>query len=373
MNKMLFNLRLITLTCLFFAVSISAGCARLSPMQQENLLQNTAMTNGYEFESLPVGMQADPDIQKSVIELPNGKSFYKAYKLVKGHGNLVIQLRTYIEKSNVGDGFFYPVVELLDFNQNVIEILRPQLRFTQLSSLGRYAAVPIRLTRDVGYVVIRTEPKLYKQEASYSKKHQGSSWTYSVTPFDKRHSARYLPLGRLELLTPDAGFNQPFEKMSGPFWVFAVQKGGAKLKGNDTYLPDMTLGGGPNFSLGYAFSIPSRPFSSVRTSVGAGYYWLEDDAGSDHEQYFLNADILWVESNQVSSLGFGLTAVGEHTYKTGGLNTNYKPAFGPKIILEIRGAMGVSMGAQMSWLSFEDENGNSRGSDQIGLYLAKFY
>ncbi len=373
MIKMPFNLSNITFVCMLVILSTVTGCARLSPLQQEGLLDNALVTADYTFEALPVGMQGDPNIQEQVIELPSGKSFYKGYRLTKGHGSLVLQLRTYIQSSTQGEGFFYPVVELLDFNKRVIDILRPQLRFTQLSSLGRYAAVPIRLTREVGYIVIRTEPKLYEQEASYSKKHQGSSWSYSVTPFDKRHSARYLTLGRLELLTPDVGFNQPFEKMSGPFWTFSFQRGGAELATAEEYLPNMTLGGGPNFSLGYAFSIPGRPFSSVRTSLGANYYWLQDNAGADHEQYFLNADVLWVESNQVSSLGFGLTATAQHAYIKDGFEINYKPAIGPKIILEMRGAMGVSIGVQMSWLSFENETGGSERSNQIGFYLAKFY
>ena len=347
------------------------ACSTLTPMEQRELLDTQPMQKQYVFEPLPLGLQGSPELETGVIELPGGKSFYKGYSLKKGHGAMSIQLRTYIQHNDEGDGFFYPVVELFDYNLKPIEVIRPQLRFTQLSSQGRYAAIPLTLTRDVGYLVIRTEPKLYGQEASYTTKHQGASWSYSVTPFAKRKPARYLPLGAVELLTPDEGFSRPYEKMSGGFWQVSVNKSGTELASSEDYLPDLTLGAGPEFSLGYAFAISGRPSSSVRTSLGYSYLQLSDNG--THEQSFASADLLWVESNHVSSIGFGLTSRFAHEYTLSGNTTEFDPALGPKVLLEIRGSMGVSLGVQAAWLEYKDQAGQSYDGDYVGFYLAKFY
>jgi hypothetical protein len=349
------------------------GCAQLTPHGQMSLLQSTDVSEQYEFELLPSGMQGSPSLSDHVIDISGGKSFYKGYRLEDGHGAMVVQLRTYIVKSNQGEGFFYPVVELFDRNRKRIDIVRPQLRFTQISAEGRYAVVPLQLSPEIASFVIRTEPKLYGQEASYTKQHQGASWSYSVSPFTKRHAASYLALGRVELLTPDVGFTSPFEKLSGPFWSVSLQKGSKKLASGEDYLPDLTLGGGPNISFGYAFGIPGRPGASVRSSVGASYYAVKDSLGVAHTQQGFTGDVLWVESNQSSSLGFGITVNSGLSYKNGGDTLNFKDGWGPKLVLEIRGAMGVSLGVQASWLSFEDQYGNKTNSDQLGFYLARFY
>ncbi len=361
------------LIALFFVVSLVGGCAQLTPQGQMSLLQSSPVSETYQYELLPSGMQGKPDLNQQVIEIAGGKSFYKGYRLEKGHAALSVQLRTYIEKSRQGEGFFYPVIELFDVNQKRIEVVRPQLRFTQISSQGRYAVVALQLTRDVAAFVIRTEPKLYGQEASYTKQHQGASWSYSVSPFTKRHAASYLPLGQVELLTPDEGYSQPFEKVSGMFWVLSHQKGSHKLASGEDYLPDLTLGGGPNFSLGYAFSVAGRPSTSIRASLGGSYYSVTDSAGSSHSQQGLTGDLLWVESNQVSSLGFGITANNSFSYKNAGNTTEFNGNWGPKVVLEIRGAMGVTLGVQVSWLEFEDQQGNKTNSNQMGFYLARFY
>lgn len=356
-----------------FFVLVLAACSSLTPMEQQALLNTTPVSTALDFEELPVGMQGDPDLGEGVIEVGGKKSFYRGYRLQPGHGSFVVQLRTYIEKTPQGDGFFYPVIELYDFNMRQIDVMRPQLRFTQFSSKGRYAALPIRLNPDVGFFVIRTEPKLFGQEASYTTAHEGASWSYSVTPFNKRKAAMYLPLGQLELLTPDEGFSQPFEKMSGAFWQFSFDRGGKELAVAEDYLPNLTLGGGPVFSLGYAFAVPSRPFSSIRTSLGYSYLSVSDKDGSTHKQSFAAGDVMWVESNQVSSLGIGLTYRGAHEYTVSGVTTEFDPAWGPKVAAEIRGAMGVSLGAQLSWLSFTDEYGEKHSSNQAGIYLIKLY
>jgi len=350
-----------------------AACSSLTPVDQRNLLNSMPVSQSLNFEPMPFGMQGDPDLTGGVIEIDGRKSFYKAYELPANHPDIVVQLRTYIEKSNEGDGFFYPVVELYDHSFKQLDVIRPQLRFTQISSDGRYAAVPIRLKPEVGSFIIRTEPKLLGQEASYTTNHEGASWSYSVSPFSKRKPASYLPLGQLELLTPDEGFSQPFEKMSGWFWQFAFDKGGESLATTEDYLPDLTLGGGPMFSYGYSFAIPSRPSASVRASLGLSYLSLSDKDGDSHSQFFALSDLLWIESNQVSSIGFGLTFRGAHEYKNENGTFNLDPAFGPKVLIEIRGAMGVSLGAQLSWLTFSDENGNEFSSNQAGLYLTKLY
>ncbi len=360
-------------TSLFFVLSLMGGCAQLTPHGQMSLLQATEVSEQYEFELLPTGMQGSPSLRDHVIEISGGKSFYKGYRLEDGHGALMVQLRTYIVKSAQGEGFFYPVVELFDRNNKRIDIVRPQLRFTQISADGRYAVVPLQLNPDIASFIIRTEPKLYGQEASYTKQHQGASWSYSVSPFTKRHAASYLALGRVELLTPDVGHSSPFEKLSGPFWNFSLQKGSHKLASGEDYLPDLTLGGGPNLSFGYAFGISGRPGASVRSSVGASYYSVTDSSGKGHRQQGFTGDLLWVESNQVSSLGFGITFNSGLSYHYDGSSTEYKNNWGPKLVLEIRGAMGVSLGVQASWLEFEDHLGNKTNSDQLGFYLARFY
>ncbi len=357
----------------FLCLLFLSACSSLSPIEQQNLLQAAPVSQAYEFEPLPVGMQGDPELSDGVIEIDGKKSFYKGYQLPYGHGSFVIQLRTYIEKTEVGEGFFYPVIETYDANMKQIDVLRPQLRFTQFSSDGRYAAVPIRLNPEIGYFVIRTEPKLFGQEASYTTSHEGASWSYSVTPFNKRKSAAYLALGRVELLTPDEGFNQPFEKMSGTFWQFSFDRGGEELAVAEDYLPNLTLGGGPIFSLGYALAIPQRPSSSFRASLGYSYLSVSDKSGSSHKQQFAVGDLMWVESNLMSSVGIGLTYRGAHEYTTGGVTTEFDPTWGPKVMVEIRGSMGVSLGAQLSWLEFTDEQGNDQSSNQIGLFLAKLY
>ncbi len=364
-----FKMRLVSVLLIFFALS---GCAQMSAQSQKGLLDSVVSSDQYLFEPLPMGMQGDPSIEEQVIELPSGKSFYKGYSLLKGHAGLNIQLRTYIQKSQLGDGFFYPVIEFFDFNLKQIEVLRPQLRFTQLSPGGRYAAVPLQITRDVGYMVIRTEPKLYDQEASYTKQHQGSSWSYSVSPFAKRLPASYLRLGSLELLTPDEGMTRPFEKLSGPYWQITFQKGDETVASAGDFIPDMTLGGGPSFSLGYSFAVPGRPSASIRTALGASYYTLNNSAG-DFEQSGLMGDLLWVESNQVSSIGLGLTVNAEHSLRQAGVTTNYKTTWGPKVLLEMRGAMGVSVGAHLSWLTFESDQGEETRSNQIGIYFIRLY
>jgi len=365
----IFMQRLLIIVCVLFM----SACSTLSPVEQQALLSNTPASNAINFEPLPVGMQGDPDLSEGVIEIAGKKSFYRGYELPKGHGSFVIQLRTYIQKTPQGDGFFYPVVELYNYSMEQVDLVRPQLRFTQFSSSGRYAAVPVRLNPDIGYIVIRTEPKLFGQEASYTTDHGGASWSYSVTPFNKRKVATYLPLGHLELLTPDEGFPQPFEKMSGAFWQFSYDRGAKELAVAEDYLPNLTLGGGPIFSLGYAFSVPSRPSSSVRASLGYSYLSASDKSGQSYKQSFAVADLLWVESNQVSSIGFGVTYRGAHAYSQSGNVVEIDPTWGPKVMVEIRGAMGVSIGAQLSWLSFSDEFGNDESSNQVGFFLHKLY
>ncbi|WP_353347968.1 hypothetical protein [Oceaniserpentilla sp. 4NH20-0058] len=360
------------LLSLVICLSLSA-CSGLTPIEQRNLLDNTPAKDVLSFEPLPVGMQEDPDLSSGVIDINGKKSFYKAYELPKGHGSFVIQLRTYIQKSEEGDGFFYPVIELYNYAMEQVDIQRPQLRFTQFSSAGRYAAVPVRLNPDIGYVVIRTEPKLFGQEASYTTNHEGASWSYSVSPFSKRKPAAYLPLGHLELLTPDEDFPQPFEKLSGPFWQFAFDKGGYDLATAEDYLPDLTLGGGPMLSMGYSFAVPSRPSSSIRASLGFGYLSVGDKSGASHSQFYGMSDLLWVESNQVSSLGLGLTFRGGHQYTLSGDKYKFDPTFGPKVFAEIRGAMGVSLGAQLSWLTFTRADGEKYTSNQAGIFFTKLY
>jgi len=349
------------------------GCSQMSTYEQAALLSEAVADAEYVFEPFPWGLQGDPELQEHVIELPAGKTFYRAYELPERRGRFSVQLRTYIVKTPKGDGFFYPVVELLDSNKRLIEKMKPQLRFTQLSPEGRYAAVPIEINPDVSFMVIRTEPKLYGQEASYTTKHQGASWSYSVSPFSKREPASYMVLGQLELLTPDEGYGRPFEKLSGPYWQVTWGRGQKKLLSGSDFLPNMTLGGGLNATLGYSFAIPGRPSSSVRTGLGLTYYTLNDANSQSNTQYGFTGDLLWVESNQVSSIGIGLTGVSGLTLEVPGQDLEYKPAFGPKVLLEVRGAMGVSLGAYFSWLTYEDQFGETTGSNQFGLYLHRLY
>lgn len=349
------------------------GCSQLTVREQMTQLNNVQPDGDFQFIELPFGMQGDPELEDGVIELPAGRSFYKGYKLPSGHSRLVVQLRTYITKTEIGEGFFYPVIEMYSKQGVLLEIKKPQLRFTQLSSSGRYAAVPLEFTRDVASFVIRTEPKLYGEDASYTTQHQGSSWSYSVTPFSKRKAASYLPLGTLELLTPDEGFNQPFEKMSGPYWQFSMGRGEKSLAPAEDYLPNLTLGGGPSLTFGYSWAVSGRPSSSIRSSLGLGYYALSSTGNSTHTQSYLMGDLLWVESNQISSLAFGFTARGLHEYKGAGETKEYESTFGPKVAVEIRGSMGVSLGAYMSWLTFTDQDGNEFDGNQIGMYLMRLY
>ena len=118
-------------------------------------------------------------------------------------------------------------------------------------------------------------------------------------------------------------------------------------------------------------SVPGRPLSSIRSSLGVSYLQLSDNGS--HEQQFASADVMWVESNQVSSIGIGLTSRFAHEYSVSGVTTEFDPTFGPKVLLEIRGSMGVTLGAQMSWLEYETESGETFDGDYVGLYLAKFY
>ena len=349
------------------------GCSQLTVREQMTQLNTVQPDGDFQFIELPFGMQGDPELEDGVIELPAGRSFYKGYKLPSGHSRLVVQLRTYITKTEIGEGFFYPVIEMYSKQGVLLEIKKPQLRFTQLSSSGRYAAVPLEFNRDVASFVIRTEPKLYGEDASYTTQHQGSSWSYSVTPFSKRKAASYLPLGTLELLTPDEGFNQPFEKMSGPYWQFSMGRGEKSLAPAEDYLPNLTLGGGPSLTFGYSWAVSGRPSSSIRSSLGLGYYALSSTGNSTHTQSYLMSDLLWVESNQISSLAFGFTARGLHEYKGAGEAKEYESTFGPKVAVEIRGSMGVSLGAYMSWLTFTDQDGNEFDGNQIGMYLMRLY
>ena len=349
------------------------ACSSLSVQEQRSLLVNSPADDVVQFKPLPTGNTGGIDLEDKVIEIKSGRSFYQAYALEPGHPAFYVQLRTYIERTSEGDGFFYPVIDLLDANKKRLKQIKPQLRFTQQGTEGRYAAVPLHLTRDVAFVVIRTDPKLYEQEASYTTKHEGASWSYSVSPFDKRYPAKYLPLGNVELLTPDTGYNVPFEKLSGPYWQVAIAQGGSKLASTDDFLPDLTLAGGPSFSLGYAWAVPSRPFSTIRTQMGYSYYTAQGESGADYTQKYMTADALWVESNQVSSIGFGLTHTNLHTWETGDGEISYDPSTGAKLILEIRGSMGVTIGAQLSWMDFTDENGDSQRSNAWGIYFNSFF
>ncbi len=360
------------LTVLSFVFLLGA-CSQVTVREQMQQLDQMQSDSVYQFQALPFGMQDDPELEDGVIELPAGRSFYKGYDLPVGHSRLVLQLRTYIKKTEIGEGFFYPVVELYSKTGALLEVKKPQLRFTQLSSTGRYAAVPLELDREVARFIIRTEPKLYGEDASYTTQHQGSSWSYSVTPFSKRKAASYLPLGSLELLTPDEGFNQPFEKMSGAYWQFSMGRGASTLASAEDYLPNLTLGGGPALNFGYSWAVSGRPSSSIRTSLGLGYYALSSTGNSTHSQTYLMSDLLWVESNQVSSLAIGLTARGVHEYTGEGSTKTYDPTFGPKVAVEIRGSMGVSLGAYVSWLTFKDQDGNESVGNQIGMYLMRLY
>lgn len=349
------------------------ACSSLNPKAQRELLATAPADEQVTFQSLPSGNLGTIDLEDRVIEIQGGRSFYKAYALPARHGAFYVQLRTYIEKTDEGDGFFYPIIELLDANQNRLQLIKPQLRFTQLGTEGRYAALPLHLTPEVAYVIIRTDPKLYDQQASYTTKHEGSSWSYSISPFDKRYPAQYLPLGKVELLTPDEGYPVPFEKLVGPYWQVAIAQGGAKLATTNDFLPDLTLAGGPSFSLGYAWPVAGRPFSTIRTQVGYSYYTAQGESGDDYTQKYLTADALWVESNQSSSLGLGLTHTNMHTWETGDGEISYDPSLGPKLLLEIRGSMGVTLGTQFSWMAFTDENGRARRSNAWGVYLNSFF
>jgi hypothetical protein len=362
-----------SLLVVLFALLILGGCSQLTVREQMDSLNTQKLDTNYRFDALPMGMQGDPGLESGVVELRSGRSFYKAYKLPLPHQRMTLQLRTYIDKTEIGDGFFYPVIELYGLDGKLVETIKPQLRFTQLSSKGRYSAVPLQLNRNISKFVIRTEPKLYGEEASYTTQHQGASWSYSVTPFSKRKPASYLPLGKLELLTPDDGFAQPFEKMSGPYWQLSFSRGGETLASAEDYLPNLTLGGGPLLSFGYSWNISGRPSSSIRTSLGASYYALSDSGSSTHTQSYLATDVLWVESNPVSSIAFGLTGRAVHEYSGNGKAFEYEPAFGPKVAVEIRGSMGVSLGAYLSSLTFDDQDGNETKSNQAGLYLMRLY
>ena len=373
MGDFLMSFRVVKVALSLLLLALLSACSQMTVREQMIEMEQAPLDQAYEFETMPMGMQGDPDLDDHVIELSSGRSFYKGYQLPLGHGRMMVQLRTYIEKTEVGEGFFYPVIEMFSADGKLLEVMRPQLRFTQLSSKGRYAAVPLDLGREVARFVIRTEPKLYGEEASYTTQHQGSSWSYSVTPFSKRKPASYLPLGALELLTPDEGFSQPIEKMSGPYWLLAYGRGEKSLASAEDYLPNLTLGGGPSLSFGYSWAIPKRPTSSIRTGLGLGYYSLSGSGGSTHSQSYATGDLLWVESNYVSSLGFGLTARAGHEYKGAGNTAEYEPTFGPKLVVEIRGSMGVALGAYMSWLTFEDQNGNEVDGNQVGFYLMRLY
>jgi hypothetical protein len=111
----------------------------------------------------------------------------------------------------------------------------------------------------------------------------------------------------------------------------------------------------------------------LRASLGYSYLSVSAKSGGSHEQQFAVGDLMWVESNQVSSVGFGLTFRGAHKYSASGVETEFDPTWGPKLMVEIRGSMGVSLGAQFSWLTFTDEQGNKQSSDQIGVFLSKLY
>lgn len=366
-------IKIIITTLSGFLLLALQGCSQMTVKEHMQVLNAKPADEQYLFEELPNGMQDDPELDEHVIELPSGRSFYKGYRLSPGHGSMTLQLRTYITGTEIGEGFFYPVVELFDFSGKSLEVMRPQLRFTQLSSKGRYAAVPIEIARNVSRLVIRTEPKLYGEDASYTTQHQGSSWSYSVTPFSKRKAANYLPLGKLELLTPDEGFSFPFEKLAGPYWQLSYSRGEETLASGEDYLPNLTTGGGPELTFGYSWAIPGQISSSLRTGLGLGFYSLTDSSNLSHSQSYLTADVMWVESNHVSSLAIGLTAKALHEYKGGGNDLEFDPAFGPKVAVELRGSMGVSLGAFMSWVDFTDQYGRRHEGDQVGFYLMRLY
>lgn len=361
---------------ILFSVVLLAGlsaCAQMTPKQSFDTLANTQADSEYQYTELPLGFHGFLDLKDHVIGLPSGKSYYAAYVLPKTRSGYYLQLRTYIQKTAKGDGYFYPVVEFRDKNRKLIETLKTQLRFTQQSSDGLYAAIPLQIMPDTRYLVIRSEPKLFGQDASYSTANQGASWSYSATPFDKNKPATYLPFGGVELLTPDAGQSVPFEKLTGPYWQVSLQHGTTRLAKTDEYIPDVTLAGGPILSLGYAFKIPGRPFGSLRTQVGYGYYSMEDKNGFSNTEEFMTADALWVESNQVASLGFGITYTDAHSWQHAGQKTDFKASLGPKLIIEMRGAMGVTLGAGVSWMTYQTEDGVNQRNNQWSLSLSKFF
>ncbi|MCP5334880.1 MAG: hypothetical protein H7A08_04200 [Oceanospirillaceae bacterium] len=361
---------------ILFSVVLVCGlsaCAQITPKQSFATLAALPADKDYQYEDLPFGYHGFLDLDEHVIALPSGNSYYAAYALPKTRGGYYLQLRTYIQKTAKGDGYFYPVIELRDQNKKLIETVKTQLRFTQQSRDGLYAAIPIQVTAATRYIVIRSEPKLFGQEASYSTDNQGATWSYTASPFDKSKPATYLPFGGVELLTPDAGQSVPFEKLTGPYWQFSLQQGTARLAKTDQYIPDVTLAGGAIFSLGYALKIPGRPFGSLRTQVGLGYYSMEDKDGFSNTEQFTTADALWVESNQVASLGLGVTYTGSHTWQHAGDEVQFEAALGPKMIIEMRGAMGVTLGAGFSWMTYKTKDGDSQRNNQWSISLTRFF
>ncbi|EAT13560.1 hypothetical protein HF888_08970 [Bermanella marisrubri] len=353
-------------------LAIVSGCSSVSYMDQMTSLDRAQPHDEYQYEDLPLGMQDDPGITEKVINIDGSRSFYQAYALPPRRGTLILQLRTYLlSGSGQHAGYFYPVIELQDRNKETYEIIKPQLRFTQLSSEGRYAAVPLTLSEKAAYLVIRTEPKLYGQEASYSTKHSGASWSYSVSPFNEVEPAEYLPAGKLELLTPEKGFSQPFERMKGPFWQLGYARSKEVLVEAGDFTPNLSLGAGPELDYGYALPVYGRPSSTIRASLGGSYYQLSDSG--THRQIYAKAELLWVESNQVSSLGFGITSRFAHEYETPDVTYEFESTFGPKLFVEIRGEMGAAIGAHISWLEYEDQFGNETSATQTGFYFTKLY
>lgn len=355
-----------------FLIGVLSGCSSVSYMDQMTALDNAAPHDNYRYEPVPFGMQGDPEITEKVINIDGSRSFYQAYALPPRRGTLVLQLRTYLmSTSGQSPGYFYPVIELKDRDKETYEVVKPQLRFTQLSAEGRYAAVPLSLSEKAAFIVIRTEPKLYGQEASYTTKHSGASWSYSVSPFNEVEPAQYLPAGKLELLTPERGFSQPFERMKGSFWQLGYARSKEVLVEGGDFTPNLSLGAGPELDYGYAFPVYGRPSSTIRASVGGSYYQLSDNG--THRQMYAKAELLWVESNQVSSLGLGITSRFAHEYETPSTTYEFQPTWGPKLFVEIRGEMGAALGAHISWLEYEDQFGNETSATQTGFYFNKLY
>ncbi|MES2480275.1 MAG: hypothetical protein V4561_14415 [Bacteroidota bacterium] len=286
--------------------------------------------------------------------------------------SVFLNIKSLVVKNKV----YYPIFFTLNKDFQVIRMEKNAIEFEGSLLFGLYIRDHILVDKNTKYLLMVSDSSMISKNVDHQFDAQNSKAIYTgnsviFTPGNPGRSVKMTisDLPKVILEVPYFRRKKPFTREHGVYFGFGVCFGGEKVASNPDG-DDYRVGGGAVFQLGYAQSLFSSPLV-YRIGTGIRYQGSKNGVGRN-----LACPSEFVITYQTRYLNFGFGGQLETNNSTRDFNGKifqFKPALGPKFLIEGKDRGVVNLSIEYILTNFKTTNNVLYSGNRIGFAFKFFF